>query len=153
MGGYVFSAPNLKDFHHQVNVAWLPQLRTKYPEVEQGEGELLTPCDLTINSLHRDLDPLRIEHPETYGVCRLAMLATLPDSSLARRAMTLLLACLRTSGTLKVVSEVPKKEWYMTDLYTMLGFTPLAANGERIEVEPGPSLGSSPSPVYMFRAY
>merc|ERR1712226_692803 len=117
---------------------------------EQGEGELLTPCDLTVNSLHRDLDPLRIDHPETFGVCKLAILASLPDSSLARRAITLLLACLRTSGTLKVVSEVPKKERYMTDLYTMLGFTPIAATGETVEAE-APSLGQPP--VFMFRRY
>jgi protein O-GlcNAcase/histone acetyltransferase len=119
--GYIFSAPSLKEFHEKVESAWLPGLRAQYPAVEAGEGELLTPCDLTVNTLHREPEPLTVEEAETYGVCKLAMLASLTDASLARRATTLLLACLRTSGTLKVVSEVLTKERYMMDLYTKLG--------------------------------
>ena len=93
--GYIFSAPNLKEFSRKVGLVWLPQMRAKYPAVEEGEGEMLTPCDLTINSLHREPEPLSIEEPESFGVCKLAMLPELPDASLARRATTLLLACLR----------------------------------------------------------
>jgi protein O-GlcNAcase/histone acetyltransferase len=149
--GYIFSAPNLKEFHQQVTGTWLPELRKNYPAVELGEGELLTPCDLTVNSLHRDLLPLAIEEPETYGVCKLAMLGSLPVASLARRAMTLLLACLRTAGTLKVVSEVLTKERYMTDLYTKLGFTPrgpVTVTSPEVEA---PSLQQQA--VFMFRRY
>lgn len=128
--GYIFSAPCYKTYQEQVGQAWLPRLREKYPVVEQGEGELLTPCDLAINTLHRDPELLVIDEPESYGVCKLAMLSNPPDASLARRATTLLLACLRTSGILKVVTEVPKKERYLTDLYTKLGFSQVPAAGE-----------------------
>jgi hypothetical protein len=119
--GYIFSAPSLKEFHEKVESVWLPEMRAQYPAVEAGEGELLTPCELTVNTLHRAPDPLTVAEAETYGVCKLAMLASLSDASLARRATTLVLACLRTSGTLKVVSEVLTKERYMMDLYTKLG--------------------------------
>lgn len=140
--GYIFSAPCLKEFQQKVEHAWLPQMRKKYPRVEQDDGELLTPCDLTVNSLHREQAPLRVEEPETYGVCRLAMHQT-GDASLARRATTLLLACLRTTGTLKVVAEVPRKEKYMMDLYTKLGFS-----GMEVQAEEGEE-----GPVIMMRRY
>ena len=40
--GYIFSAPCLTTYRQKVRHAWLPQLKDKYPPVEQGEGELLT---------------------------------------------------------------------------------------------------------------
>jgi hypothetical protein len=43
------------------------------------------------------------------------------DYSLARRSTMLLLACLRTTGVLKVLAEVPKKEKLLQDLYTRIG--------------------------------
>ena len=127
--------------------------------VEQGEGELLTPCDLTINSIHRDQDePVAVKDGDSYGVCKLSMLASLSDASLARRATTLLLACLRTTGTLKVISEVPRKERYMIDLYTKLGFTQMSENGEPLDSgDDSPSHHESenlsPDSVIMFRRY
>ena len=33
----------------------------------------------------------------------------------------LILACLRTSGVLKVISDIPKKDRYNLDLFTKLG--------------------------------
>ena len=157
--GYIFSAPCLATYRQKVRHAWLPQLREKYPLVEQGEGELLTPCDLTINSIHRDSgEPIHVKEAETYGVCKLSMLASLSDASLARRATTLLLACLRTTGTLKVISEVPRKERYMIDLYTKLGFTQMSENGEALDSpEDSPSNHESgnlsPESLIMFRRY
>ena len=86
------------------------------------------------------------------------MLASLSDASLARRATTLLLACLRTTGTLKVISEVPRKERYMIDLYTKLGFTQMSENGEALDSpEDSPSNHESgnfsPESLIMFRRY
>ena len=43
------------------------------------------------------------------------------DASLSRRAIMLILACLRTSGVLKVISDIPKKDRYNLDLFTKLG--------------------------------
>merc|ERR1712203_914195 len=83
----------------------------------------------TINSIHRDQESVPVKDGDSYGVCKLSMLASLSDASLARRATTLLLACLRTTGTLKVISEVPRKERYMMDLYTKLGFTTMSEMG------------------------
>ena len=52
------------------------------------------------------------------------MLPSVLDASLSRRAVMLILACLRTCGTLKVLTEVPRKERYVIDLYTKLGSYP-----------------------------
>ena len=91
--------------------------------MESGEGELLTPGEVVINSLHKDPEPLPgyVEAPETWGLVKLCVLPAVLDASLSRRAVLLILACLRTSGTLKVVSEVPRKEKYVFDLFKKLG--------------------------------
>ena len=123
MVGYIVAAPNLKELHERVAVAWLPDLRSKYARVEEGEGgEMLTPCEATINALYSDPDlPPGLEGPESWAVVRLAILPQVTDYSLARRSTMLLLACLRTTGVLKVLAEVPKKEKLVQDLYTRIG--------------------------------
>ena len=121
--GYVFAAPSCQEHHQRLTNVWIPELRFKYPLVEPGEGELLTPCEAVINSLHKEVGPLPgyIEGPDSWGLIKLAVLPSVLDASLSRRAMMLILACLRTCGTLKVLTEVPRKERYVIDLYTKLG--------------------------------
>ena len=121
--GYVFAAPSLREYHQRLTNVWLPELRCKFPLVESSEGELLTPAEAVINSLHKDPDPLPgyIDTPDTWGTIKLAVLPSVLDASLSRRATMLMMACLRTCGVLKVLSELPKKEKYMLDLFTKLG--------------------------------
>ena len=121
--GFAFAAPNIREYHQRLTNVWLPELRFRFPPVEQGEGELLTPGEVVINSLHKDPEPLPgyVEAPETWGLIKLCVLPAVLDASLSRRAVLLILACLRTSGTLKVVSEVTRKEKYVYDLFKKLG--------------------------------
>ena len=121
--GYVFAAPSLREYHQRLANVWLPELRYKFPLVEAAEGELLTPGEAVINSLHQEPAALPgyIEGPESWGLIKLAVLPAVLDASLSRRAVMLMLACLRTSGVLKVLTEVPKKEKYVLDLFTKLG--------------------------------
>jgi hypothetical protein len=124
--GYIVAAPNLKELQERTRVAWLPELRDKYARVavEAGteEEEMLTPCEATINTLYRDPElPPGLESPESWAAVRLAILPVVTDYSLARRSTMLLLACLRTTGVLKVLAEVPKKEKLVQDLYTRIG--------------------------------
>lgn len=141
--GFIFAAPNLSEYQQRAANVWLPEVRCKFPLVEAGEGELLTPCELLINSLHEEPSPLPagIDGPESWAVCRLAVLSSVLDASLSRRSTMLILACLRTCGVLKVVTEVPKKERYIIDLYTKMGFRPISeiAGGE--------------DTTYLFRRY
>ena len=124
--GYVFAAPSCREHHQRLTNVWIPELRFKFPLVEPGEGELLTTCEAVINSLHKEVGPLPsyIDSPESWGIIKLAVLPSVLDASLSRRAMMLILACLRTCGTLKVLTEVPRKERYVIDLYTKLGSYP-----------------------------
>lgn len=121
--GYVFAAPSLREYHQRMTNVWLPELRLKYPVVEAAEGELLTTSEAVINSLHKDPEPLPgyIDSPDTWSVLKLAVSPSVLDASLSRRAIMLMLACLRTCGTLKVICEIPKKERYNIDLFTKLG--------------------------------
>ena len=122
--GYIFAAPNIQEYYQRINVAWLPELRTKYPKVEPtSEGELLTPCEATINSLHGpDPEyPKGLDSPETWAIVRMAFLPSMTDNSLVKRSTMLMLACLRTSGVLRVLAEVPKKEKYIQELYSKIG--------------------------------
>jgi len=144
--GFVFGAPSVHEFYQRVRNVWLPELRCKYPYVEQVEGELLTPCETLINSLHSDPEPLPsfLDGPESWALCRLSILPSVMDASLSRRSTMLMLACLRTSGVLKTVVEVPKKERYIMDLYTRMGFMPLGDS----PTEPTPG-----ELAYLFRRY
>jgi len=144
--GYIFAAPNIREFHQRVTNVWQPELRSNFPLVEPGEGELLTPCEAMINSLHTDPEPLPlfIEGPDSWALCRLAVLSSVSDASLSRRSTMLMLACLRTSGVLKVLTEVPRKERYMMDLYTKMGFMPLADS---------PTEPSGGDTTHLFRRY
>ena len=117
--GYVFAAPSCEEHHQRLTNVWIPELRFKFPLVEQGEGELLTQCKAVINSLHPAI--LR-------GLIKLAVLPSVLDASLSRRAVMLILACLRTCGTLKVLTEVPRKERYEIDLYTKQGSYQVGSN-------------------------
>merc|ERR1711864_52438 len=98
----------------------LSDTSSRLPTLRNITSELLTPCDLTINSLHGEPGqlPSYIEDPDSWAICRLALVPSVMDASLARRSTMLLLACLRTSGVLQVLTEVPRKERYMVDLYT-----------------------------------
>jgi len=131
--GYMSAAPDVKDYYQKLCVAWLPELRSRYPKVEHSDGELFTPCEATINSLHcQDPEiPPGLESPETMALIRLAILPTVTDQSLLKRSIMLLLACLRTSGVLRVVAEVPKKEKYMQEVYGKIGFT--TVNGVEVD--------------------
>jgi len=144
--GYIFAAPSIHEFHQRVTNVWLPELRCKYPLVEPGEGELLTPCEAMINSIHTDPEqlPAFIDGPDSWAICRLAVLPSVSDASLSRRSTMLLLACLRTSGVLKVLVEVPRKERYMMDLYTKMGFMPLGES---------PTEPAASETAYLFRRY
>jgi len=135
--GYILAAPNLKELQERTAIAWLPELRAKYPRVPEEEEQLLSPCEATVNTLYREPElPPGLESPESWGALRLAILPTVTDYSLARRSTMLLLACLRTTGTLKVLVEVPKKEKFVQDLYTRIGerklFTSLYAECSRV---------------------
>ena len=55
--GFVFAAPNIREYHQRLTNVWLPELRFKFPLVESGEGELLTPGEVVINSLHKGTEP------------------------------------------------------------------------------------------------
>ena len=121
--GYIFAAPNVHEFYQRVATAWLPELRATYPKVEASEGELPTQCEATINSLHgpEPQVPPGLDSPETWAIVKLAYQPSVTDYSLARRATMLILACLRTTGVLRALAEVPKKEKYIQDLYTKIG--------------------------------
>ena len=78
---------------------------------------------VTINSLHEEephLPPGLVEETG-WAACRIALLPTVNDGSLSRRATMLLLACLRSSGVLRVFTEITKKEIYAPELYTKIG--------------------------------
>ena len=121
--GYIFAATDIKEFYQRVNIAWLPEMRTKYPKVEWSEGELPTPCETTINSFHESdpVVPPGLDTPEAWALVRIAYLPSISDLSLASRATMLVLACLRTSGVLKALAEVPKKEKYVQEVYSKIG--------------------------------
>lgn len=69
------ASPNLKELQERTAVAWLPDLRTRYARVEEEAGEMLTPCEATINTLYADPElPPGLESPETWAVVRLAIL-------------------------------------------------------------------------------
>lgn len=144
--GFVVASVNAKEFYRRTSIAWLPELRAKYPKVEKAEGELLTPCEATINSLHTEEPcmPPGLADEDGWAVCKVVILPTIPDTSIAKRATLLLLGCLRSSGVLRVFAEISNAEKYAQQAYLGIGFTPLTEADDS---------DKKPTYSYMFRRY
>lgn len=140
--GFAVTAPDAKAFHSRYNVAWLPEMRLKYPlkkPLVPTDDCLLTPIEEMAHSFHQDdgikMMPIGLAVDEEnsnasndkppnlpWGVLKTRVSTRVQESSLAKRLTMLSFACLRATGTIRAYVEVPVGEMRQKDHYVSLGF-------------------------------
>ena len=129
---YAVVAPDAKTFFTRYSVAWLPEMRLKYPlKKNAADEEMLTPIERMAASFHAaDAEPLMPpvlqanaeQLAQPWGVATMNVAANVSDVSLAKRLTMLVLACLRASGTFRLFVEVKAADLKMREFYASLGF-------------------------------
>ncbi|CAG0883171.1 unnamed protein product [Cyprideis torosa] len=120
--GYAVAALNARKFRNAVHVAWLPELRRKYP-MESGINPAIEEMILLVHSDLPDIpDSVYKAHN---SVVRLAVLRCVQDVSIPKRLLTCLLAALRSQGSFGAYVEMSPTDKNSLDFYTKLGFAPI----------------------------
>ncbi|XP_043208648.1 protein O-GlcNAcase-like isoform X2 [Amphibalanus amphitrite] len=106
--GFVAAAPDAHQLSRQVRMAWLDELRTKYP-MPKTSPELRSPAENCIAALHNDdtLDAPAAVLERYKGCLQLAVQPSVADASLLKRLVACALAALRTSGCFGAHVRVP----------------------------------------------
>ena len=147
--GYACSAPDARTFYTRHNVAWLPEMRLKYPQRKKSapasaapgvnaDEDMLTPIEQMAQSFHSpnsefSVPSLLIDNStpdsaqQPWGIAEMYVSA-MTEMSLPKRLTMLVLACLRASGTLRVFTEIKDtpNEAKLKDFYASMGFLPTA---------------------------
>jgi protein O-GlcNAcase/histone acetyltransferase len=102
--GYLLGAPDCRQFEKKVNLAWIPDLCSKYaaPVEKVQRGDKLSGVEQIIHELHEQQTrqkniPICVynSHP---SICRLGLLEHVVDTSVPKRLMSCLLAALKSNG-------------------------------------------------------
>lgn len=156
--GYSCSAPDAKVFFTRYNMAWLPEMRLKYPAPKKTtdpvtDEDMLTPIEQIAQSFHTLDSELSVPEclqrapngdlgpSQPWGIAHM-LLGNTNDNSLPKRLTMLLLACMRASGTLRMFADIkPFDEAKQKDYYINMGFLTMISDGKEN------------SPVFMTRSF
>ena len=126
---FALTVPDAIQFYTRHNVAWLPEMRQKYPrKVNDINEAMLSPIEEMMLSFHSEDEAnnslpvcLTSDHLSTtpttsnsenpaalaWGTIKINVAASHQnDGSVTKRLAMLALACLRASGTIRAFSEV-----------------------------------------------
>ncbi|CAB3372754.1 Hypothetical predicted protein [Cloeon dipterum] len=117
--GYGLAALDAKDFLRKSEMAWIPNLREKYPKTESAETAA-EKMIFDIYSFKNDLPDVLASHNSS--VITTALLTSVLDQSVSKRLMTCIFAALRANGSLGCHVEIKTSEKYLHEFYSKLGF-------------------------------
>jgi protein O-GlcNAcase/histone acetyltransferase len=143
---FALTAPDATQFFTRLNVAWLPEMRLKYPrkgiDVSEDAMSMMTPIEEMMFSFHLEEEttgpppclPSAASSGGTgiipWGLINLCVTTTLiTDQSVSKRLTMLAMACLRASGTVRAYTELQSSLTKHRDLFTSLGFTMVNPGG------------------------
>ena len=170
---FAATAPDAVQFHTRHNVAWLPEMREKYPrkvnDLSDEAMSMLSPIEEMMLSFHTDeetvgLPPCLTSPPDhlssgsgsssggvplPWGLINLYITPTVSnDHSISKRLAMCCMACLRASGTIRAYSEIRTRDNRSKDLYAMMGFSsvsPLQSNNDSPSSPPPTETNSNAS--------
>ena len=168
-------SPDAVQFFTRHNVAWLPEMRIKYPRKVQDEA-MLSPIEEMMLSFHMEDEVNELpsclssnsDHVSPSGsnsssgggallawgqIKLFAASNAINDQSVTKRLTMLAMACLRASGTIRVFAEVKSRDVKSKDLYTTLGFhqvAPLVPPNEPSEAEPSNTATAATEAKYSY---
>ena len=150
---FALTCPDATLFYSRHNVAWLPEMRQKYPRKvnDVNEVAMLSPIEEMMLSFHLEdeVHELPACLPEaitsagstattatssTFGAAAalpwghiklFVATSILGDQSVTKRLAMLAMACLRASGTIRAFAEIKSRDLKLKELYASLGFSPV----------------------------
>ncbi|TRY79824.1 hypothetical protein TCAL_10265 [Tigriopus californicus] len=130
---YSLAAPDAKTFYTRYSMAWLPEMRIKYPlKKTNSDEDILSPIEIMARSFHgpgaepvfpqclADANPDPGQQP--WGVAQVRLCPNVSDASMSKRLTMLMLACLRASGTIRMFVEVKVGDLKMREFFSNLGY-------------------------------
>jgi len=140
--GYALAALDAKQFFTKMEMAWIPEMCSKYPQVKKDSSEMMTPAEEVMNSFHCYKpvipDTLHKMHP---SILTVSLLPTVTDPSVSKCLLICVMAALRANGSFGAFCEVNSSDKCMREFYSKLNFIEINMLGE------GP-----PNVVYLGRA-
>ncbi|KAL0811252.1 hypothetical protein ABMA28_009678 [Loxostege sticticalis] len=142
--GYACAALNSKEFYKRQEIAWIPEMCTKYPESLVERDDLSPAAKECVRHFHQFANLERAPESVTRAHPALLTCCVLPppacrDPLAPARLLTCLLAALRANGANGVHACINATDHYLHQFYSKLGF-----------VEVHRSAGGR---VYMARAF
>ncbi|XP_038065736.1 protein O-GlcNAcase-like isoform X2 [Patiria miniata] len=126
--GYALAAFNAKNFNKQVQVAWLEEMKRKYPK--PSETKKPTQAQKTILSFHEDPVPLTESLFSRFpSQLRLDVLPCVEDTGVVKNMLACVLSALKTSGSHGAFVEVSTANKGHTEFYNKLGFVDVSDSG------------------------
>ncbi|RZF36912.1 hypothetical protein LSTR_LSTR004600 [Laodelphax striatellus] len=125
--GYACAALDAKQFQAKLQVAWLPEMCSKYP-TEMADSSSLPAQEMIrwFHSFKSDgdavADSIKTQHPSTM-TC--SLLSSVFDQSVAKRLVICVLAALRANGSFGVHVPVNSQDRPLIEFYNKLGFIEL----------------------------
>lgn len=119
--GYACAAPDYKKFRVKEEVAWIPDMCSKYP-TNDSHKDLSKLAQESLSHFHNFKDELYVSsstHPSSM-IC--SLLPSVLDQSVSKRLVTCLLAALRANGSFGVHVVMNIMDNYTHAFYGKLGF-------------------------------
>ncbi|XP_075986508.1 O-GlcNAcase isoform X2 [Anticarsia gemmatalis] len=127
--GYACAVLNSKEFYKRQEIAWIPEMCTKYPEELTERDDLSQAAKECVRHFHqfggceRAPDAVTRAHPALLTCC---VLAPCRDPLAPARLLTCLLAALRAHGANGVHACINATDHYLHQFYSKLGFVEAA---------------------------
>ncbi|XP_022094369.1 protein O-GlcNAcase-like isoform X2 [Acanthaster planci] len=126
--GYALAAFNAKNFNKQVEVAWLEEMKRKYPKPAKSKKP--TQAEKTILSFHKDPVPLSESLFSRFpSQLRLDVLPRVEDTGVVKNMLACVLSALKTSGSHGAFAEVSTDLKGQMEFYNKLGFIDVSDSG------------------------
>ncbi|KAJ8715469.1 hypothetical protein PYW07_009951 [Mythimna separata] len=126
--GYACAVLNSKEFYKRQEIAWIPEMCTKYPEQLTERQDLSQAAKECVRHFHqfsvceRAPDTVTRAHPALLTCC---VLAACRDPLAPARLLTCVLAALRAHGASGVHVCINATDHYLHQFYSKLGFVEL----------------------------
>ncbi|XP_074095646.1 O-GlcNAcase isoform X1 [Cotesia typhae] len=120
--GYALTALNIKTYYKKMAVAWIPELKAKYP-LEDITNDLPESVQEAIRYFHSFSPEVPEQLSQQFpSLVMCSLLPTVTDQSIAKRLITCSLAALRANGSFGIHTTISAMDKESHEFYGKLGF-------------------------------
>lgn len=128
--GFSSAAVDAKDLLRRIQVAWLPEMRAKYPDLAQWNPTDPVTIPVHLKDLAISLQRLQLDLPADVltshpSQLRMGLSNSVIDHSVSKRLLTCAVAALRANGSSGCHVQLTNRDSSSMELYSRLGFIEL----------------------------